>query len=157
MVRLAGSGDEVHASAASWRRQSGTATVLEGFQADRDIFLGQLAKRPSVVHLATHVLFPQGQPAGFNREQSFVAFSLPFKSRFDAGGWQEGDEGPRYLTTARIATLHVPEALVVLTGCATGTGDARSGAGLLGLTRALADGGRSGSSLDDVAGRGFLR
>ena len=32
--------------------------------------------------------------------------------------------------------LHVPGALIVMTGCATGTGDARAGAGLLGLTRA---------------------
>ena len=32
--------------------------------------------------------------------------------------------------------LRVPGALVVMTGCATGTGDVRVGAGLLGLTRA---------------------
>lgn len=31
---------------------------------------------------------------------------------------------------------HVPGALIVMTGCATGTGDIREGAGLLGLTRA---------------------
>jgi CHAT domain-containing protein len=32
--------------------------------------------------------------------------------------------------------LHVPGSLVVMTGCSTGTGEARAGAGLLGLTRA---------------------
>jgi CHAT domain-containing protein len=54
------------------------------------------------------------------------------------------NKSPQYLTTARISTLHVPGALVVMTGCATGTGDARSGAGLLGLTRAWLMAGASG-------------
>jgi CHAT domain-containing protein len=53
-------------------------------------------------------------------------------------------EGPQYLTTARISTLHVPAALVVMTGCATGTGNTRPGAGLLGLTRAWLMAGASG-------------
>ena len=148
MVRLVASGDEVHASARSWQRQSATATILEGFQADRDVFLDQLARGPRVIHLATHVLFPQAELAGLTREQSFVAFSIPPSasiakmSRKDFG--HGSDEGPQYLTTARIATLHVPGALVVMTGCATGTGDASAGAGLLGLTRAWLMAGASG-------------
>jgi CHAT domain-containing protein len=155
LVRLVASGDEVHASAASWQRHSGTATILEGFQADRDVFLNQLARGPRVIHLATHVVLPQAQFAGFTRDQSFVAFSIPPHASL---GRMSGDdpghapfpaplaatEGPQYLTTARIATLHVPGALVVMTGCATGTGDAHAGAGLLGLTRAWLMAGASG-------------
>ena len=35
-----------------------------------------------------------------------------------------------------MARLRVPGALVVMTGCSSGTGDIRAGAGILGLTRA---------------------
>jgi CHAT domain-containing protein len=135
LVRLVASGEEVRTSAAIWQRRSGTATVLEGFQAGRETFLEQLARRPRVIHLATHVLFPQGQFPESSREQAFVAFSIPSSAR---------NEGPQYLTTARISTLQVPGALVVMTGCATGTGEASAGAGLLGLTRAWLMAGASG-------------
>ena len=40
--------------------------------------------------------------------------------------------------------MRVPDALVVMTGCATGSGDARSGTGLLGLTRAWLMAGAAG-------------
>src|SRR5262249_24718527 len=128
LARLVASNEEVKTGAASWRRGSGTATILEGLDAGRDRFLDELASRPRVIHLATHVLFPDpGTFAGSSQEQAFVAFSIPSKI---------AKSGPQYLTTTRISTLHVPGALVVMTGCATGTGDARPGAGLLGLTRA---------------------
>lgn len=122
--RLVGSGREVEASARSWRDGSGSATVLQGPAARRDTFLGLLARHPAVIHLATHVLEPADR-----REQGFVAFGL------DASPAGRPPQ-PQYLTTSSIAGLHVPGALVVMTGCATGTGDARAGAGLLGLTRA---------------------
>ena len=122
--RLVGSGREVEASARSWREGSGSATVLQGPAARRDTFLGLLARHPAVIHLATHVLEPKDR-----REQGFVAFGL------DTGSTGRSPQ-PQYLTTSSIAGLHVPGALVVMTGCATGTGDARAGAGLLGLNRA---------------------
>jgi CHAT domain-containing protein/tetratricopeptide (TPR) repeat protein len=142
LVRLVASGEEVRSSAASWRRQSGTATILEGFQADRNVFLEQLARGPRVIHLATHVVVPQTDLPGFSREQSFVAFSIPAPS--STSTVPARSQSPQYLTTARIATLHVPGALVVMTGCSTGTGDARAGAGLIGLTRAWLMAGASG-------------
>jgi CHAT domain-containing protein len=122
--RLVGSGREVEASARSWRDGSGSATVLQGPAARRDTFLELLARHPAVIHLATHVLEPTDR-----REQGFVAFGLGTSSTGSS-------PQPQYLTTSSIAGLRVPGALVVMTGCATGTGDARAGAGLLGLTRA---------------------
>jgi len=117
--RLPGSGREIEDGARSWRGPARSAILLEGSQARRDTFLGLLDRHPAVIHLATHVLTPPDR-----REQGFVAFSLA------PGG------APEYLTTSRIAGLLVPGSLVVMTGCATGTGDVQAGAGLLGLTRA---------------------
>jgi CHAT domain-containing protein len=122
--RLVGSGREVEASAQSWRDGSGSATVLQGASARLDTFLGLLGRHPVVIHLATHVLAPADR-----REQAFLAFGL---GTSPAGSWPQ----PQYLTTSSIAGLDVAGALVVMTGCATGAGDARAGAGLLGLTRA---------------------
>jgi CHAT domain-containing protein len=123
LQRLAGSGDEVQSSAESWTKSGGTAVLLEGPQARRDSFLRRLETLPAVIHLATHVLVP-----GPDREQAFIAFGLRDSS--------SAALGPEYLTTSEIAGLHVPGALVVMTGCATNAGEARAGAGLLGLTRA---------------------
>jgi CHAT domain-containing protein len=122
--RLVGSGREVETSARSWRDGAGSATVLEGPAARRDAFLKLLARHPAVIHLATHVL-----EATDRRDLGFVAFGLGTSAT-------GGSPQPQYLTTSSIAGLRVPGALVVMTGCATGTGDARAGAGLLGLTRA---------------------
>ena len=106
----------------------GEAVVLQGPEAQRDAFLGRLQGRPAVIHLATHVLFPAA-----NRQQGLIAFSLG-GSR--TGGTPASPAEPEFLTTSEIAGLRVPGALVVMTGCATGSGEAQAGAGLLGLTRA---------------------
>jgi CHAT domain-containing protein len=116
---------------------------LQGPEAQRDAFLGRLEQRPVVIHLATHVLFPAA-----NREQGLIAFSLGDSRASDARnsgarsrnstnvGSPEIAAEPEFLTTSEIAGLRVPGALVVMTGCATGSGEAQAGAGLLGLTRA---------------------
>jgi len=115
--RLAASADEVEASARTW--SAGGATLLEGSDATRAKFLNSLSPVPAVIHLATHVLTPAER-----REQAFLAFGL------------SPSAGVEYLATSDVAMLHVPESLVVMTGCSTGTGDAVAGAGLLGLNRA---------------------
>jgi CHAT domain-containing protein len=109
----------VEMSARSWRAGSGTATVLEGENARRSRFLAALSVRPAVIHLATHVLTPPER-----REQAFLAFGLGPSA------------GAELLATSDVAMLHVPGSLVVMSGCATASGDALAGAGLLGLTRA---------------------
>ncbi len=117
--RLVGSASEIRSSARSWTVGSGTVDLLQGADARREKFLGLLANHPSVIHLATHVLTPPEQ-----RGQAFIAFGLnPAAST-------------EFLTTFDVAMLHVPGALVVMTGCDTGAGEIREGPGLLGLTRA---------------------
>jgi len=133
---------EVEASAKMWVAGGGAAVVLQGADAQRDAFLGWLERRPAVIHLATHVLFPVA-----NRERGLIAFSLGDPRRGErhgaaqAGGSSKVSSAPlaaepEFLTTSEIAELRVPGALVVMTGCATGSGQAQAGAGLLGLTRA---------------------
>jgi CHAT domain-containing protein/tetratricopeptide (TPR) repeat protein len=132
--RLVSSSRELQRSSASWRTTTGVAQpiqILEGTAAGRDNFLQALSAAPSTIHLATHVLTAahvltatQVLTASMQREQAFLAFSL------------NADGHPGLLSTSDIGMLRVPGALIVMTGCATGTGDARVGAGLLGLTRA---------------------
>jgi CHAT domain-containing protein len=141
--RLVASADEVEASARSWR--AGGATLLEGRDATRGRFLTSLSPPPAVIHLATHVLTPEGR-----HEQAFLAFSLSQPA------------GMQYLATSDIAMLHVPGSLVVMTGCSTASGDAQAGAGLLGLTRAwLMAGARAvvatGWPVQDSGGELFAR
>lgn len=122
--RLVGSGSEIDASARSWTAHSGTAVLLRGAEAEREKFLGLLAPPPSVIHLATHVIVPPERPGFGRRGPAFIAFALSPSAQAE------------FLTTAEVATLRVPGTLVVTTGCDTGVGDARPGAGLLGLTHA---------------------
>ena len=119
--RLVGSAEELKTSAANWGSPS--TVLLEGSTARRDVFLGQLSNGPSIIHLATHVVYPPGkQPA--SKQEGLIAFGLGPKGRSE------------FLSTTDIASLRVPGAFVAMTGCGTGTGDPRPGAGLLGLTRA---------------------
>ena len=120
--RLVNSSRELRRSSLSWRTTTGVAQpiqILEGTAARRGNFLQALSTAPSTIHLATHVLTSSTQ-----REQAFLAFSLTANGH------------PGLLSTSDIGMLRVPGALIVMTGCATGTGDARVGAGLLGLSRA---------------------
>jgi len=128
LQRLVGSRMEVESSAETWVAGGGAAVVLQGPEAQRETFLGRLQRRPAVIHLATHVLFPNAR-----REQGLIAFSLGDSPNI-SGTVMAAQ--PEFLTTSEIAGLRVPGALVVMTGCATGSGEAQAGAGLLGLTRA---------------------
>lgn len=113
--RLVGSAQELTASGTNW---GGSGTVLlEGAGARRDAFLGRLAQAPSVIHLATHVI-------SNTNVQPFIVFGLGPSGDSEA------------LTMTDVASLRVPGAIVVMSGCDSGSGQVRPGAGLLGLTRA---------------------
>ncbi len=113
---LVASGAEVESSARSW---SGSTVLLEGSNATRQKFVEMAAKAPAVIHLATHVVTPLER-----RGEALIAFGLE----------QNGEVG--YLATSEVAMLGVPGAIISMTGCETGGGEIRAGAGLLGLTRA---------------------
>jgi CHAT domain-containing protein len=114
--RLVGSAEELNASAANWSGGH-SAVLLKGADARRDVFLRHLSAGPSCIHLATHVI-------DSHNSQAFIAFGL-------------GPTGQaEFLTTTDVASLRVPGALVAMTGCDTGSGAVRPGAGLLGLTTA---------------------
>jgi CHAT domain-containing protein/tetratricopeptide (TPR) repeat protein len=122
--RLVNSSREVRRSSQSWLSAAQPTQILEGRTAQRDVFLAALNRAPSTIHLATHVLAPAGGSSTTQSQQAFLAFSL------DAAG------RPGLLSTSEIGMLHVPGALVVMTGCASGAGNVQAGAGLLGLSRA---------------------
>jgi CHAT domain-containing protein len=114
--RLVASGSEVESSAQSF---AGQGVILRGADALREKFVTLAGRNPAVIHLATHVLTPSAR-----RGEAMIAFGL-------------GPSGATgYLTTADVAMLHVPGAIVSMTGCETGGGEASAGAGLVGLTRA---------------------
>jgi CHAT domain-containing protein len=120
--RLPASGAEVRSLAAAWS----TTRPIEGIGATRDRFVSELERTSwKAVHLATHVVADSAQ-------RGYLAFSL------GANG------SPELMGAAEIAMLQVPGTVVVMTGCASGSGEIRTGAGQLGLERAwLVAGARS--------------
>jgi CHAT domain-containing protein len=82
------------------------------------LFQEELRKPHAVIHLATHVLMPQGE-----WDQASLVFSLDRHRQAES------------LSSTDIGLLHVPGALVVMTGCST-AGGPQTGVGLAGLARA---------------------
>jgi CHAT domain-containing protein len=145
--RLVGSGAEIESSARVWRELRAArggrrpAEILMGARAGRQQFLAALSRAtPASIHLATHVV-TTGQP-----EKPFLALSVGPAGR------------PELVGEADIAVTNAEGALVVMTGCASGQGEIRNGAGLLGLTRAWLVAGASTVvatlwPVEDTAGR----
>jgi CHAT domain-containing protein len=124
LPRLVASGAELDESASAW---SGERILLKGAEASRGNLRAQLARRPSVVHFATHVVESAERPA-----YGLIALSLTphheneLISPYEIAGWR------------------VDADLIVLSGCNSAEGQVLPGTGLLGLTRAwLTAGARS--------------
>ena len=130
--RLVGSAGEAEAVSQAWG--AGRTTVLKGMEARREGLLRALKPAPDVIHLATHVLNPASKVEGgrHSQKKSFLALGLG------------PDRRPELLSETDIGVLQVPDSLVVMTGCATATGDILAGAGLQGLTEAWAVAGARG-------------
>jgi tetratricopeptide (TPR) repeat protein len=116
MPRLPASAGEARSCAAAW---GGAGVVLSGAQASHDAVRRALANRPAVAHFATHVL-----ESGERPRHGLIALSLSPRGQ------------PELLTPREIGGWTAGPALVVLSGCSSGAGDALPGAGLMGLTRA---------------------
>lgn len=125
LPRLPGTAAEARSCAAAWRL--GPRSVLEGASASRRALETALASRPSALHIAAHVVVPENSPA-----RARIALSV------------QRDGTPDALTVSDIAGLRGGARLVVLSGCNSGRGAARPGAGLLGLTRAWLAAGAAG-------------
>ena len=116
LARLAGSSREIRACAKAWSPGWVSAVLLEGPEASREGLQRVLNQRPSVLHLATHVVEKD--------RRGWIALSL-----LPSGEVQ-------LLSPLEIASWRLEAGLVVLSGCSSGLGEALPGAGLMGLTRA---------------------
>ncbi|MCC7175146.1 MAG: CHAT domain-containing protein [Bryobacterales bacterium] len=119
LPRLAGSASEIRACARAWHGGSGTAILLTGAQASLDAVDRALAPGAAVVHFATHFV-----PSAVEPGRAMIALSLNEKG------------APEFLGPAEITRRRLDVGLVVLSGCASATGEAVPAEGLLGMTRA---------------------
>lgn len=117
LARLPGSGREVQQCARRWQA-AGAAVLLTGASATKTNLVSALKLRPSVLHIAAHVIVPEG--AG----PAMIATGLGESGEVD------------YLSASEIANLRTRMGLVILNGCASGSGAILPGEGLMGLTRA---------------------
>lgn len=118
LPRLAASQEEVQASTQAWNAKQAPVMLL-GADASLRGLNAALARHPSVVHFAAHVL-----PNPNALDRAYIALSLA------------PDGVPELLSTSDVAHLKVDEALVVLSGCHSAVGSALPGSGLIGLVRA---------------------
>jgi CHAT domain-containing protein len=129
LSRLAASGKEIESCSRNWLRSRTEPILLRGGEASKTRIKEALSQKPSVLHLATHVVIPELE-AGVG--PAMIALSLNTAGEVD------------YLSATEIARMRIQVGLVVLNGCSSGTGAVLPGAGLMGLTRAwLAAGARA--------------
>jgi len=126
LSRLAGSDREIEQCAHVWRSHGAEVVLLKGTAASKKNIVEALGRRPSVLHLAAHMIFPAQDP-----DSGMVALALLPQS------------GVEFLSATEIASMRLRLGLVVLNGCSSAHGAILPGAGLMGLTRAwLAAGAR---------------
>lgn len=117
LPRLPGSSKETWQCAAVWRGSA--VRVLEGAAATPEQLAANLRSKPDVLHLATHVIVSEEDPA-----RASIMLSLGPDGRLQS------------LSPDAIRVLRPAPSLVVLSGCRSARGPVLPGAGLLGLTRA---------------------
>jgi CHAT domain-containing protein/tetratricopeptide (TPR) repeat protein len=126
LARLAGSDREIEQCARIWRSQGSGVIVLKGSAASKKNVVDALRRRPSVLHLAAHMIFP-----AHDSGSGMVALTL------------RPQGGVEFLSASEIAGMRIAADLVVLNGCSSAQGTILPGAGLMGMTRAwLAAGAR---------------
>ena len=105
--------------AAAYQNRGRADLFLLGPEATLERLRQALALKPSVLHFATHVV-----PSADNARTGNLVLSL------------RPDGTPELLNPRTIAALGAHPELVVMSGCASGSGPVLPGEGLMGLTRA---------------------
>ncbi len=127
LARLVGSGREIENCARVWRSRGSEPILLQGETATRANLMDALHRKPAVLHMAAHVLFPPQDSS-----PGMLALSLTPAGELEL------------LTANEIAAMRLNLGLVVLNGCSSGRAAILPGAGLMGMTRAwLAAGARA--------------
>jgi CHAT domain-containing protein len=116
-ARLWGTGREVQAAAREW--QGSASLLLTGQNASKARFWSAVASKPTIIHLATHILEEEDR-----HRTGWIALSLGANGQ------------PEYLSPEEILARSVGAELVVLSGCSSGKAEVRTASGLMGLTRA---------------------
>ena len=119
MARLPGSGREIAACANAWGAGRPDAILLTGERASLQSLDLALARRPSVVHFATHFLKSAG-----DKPEALIALSLG------------SDHSPELFGPAEISRRRLDLGLVVLSGCTSAEAETLPAEGLMGMTRA---------------------
>lgn len=119
LARLAGSGREISASMRAWGGRSSNDLFLSGADATVGQLRDALARRPAVLHFATHFLQSAGPPP-----QALLALSLG------------PDSSPEVLGPAEISRWRQDLGAVVLSGCGSARAGILPAEGLMGMTRA---------------------
>jgi CHAT domain-containing protein len=117
LARLPGSAKELIACAREWH--GSTSVLLTGLDATRTALEGGLAIRPSVIHIAAHVVEPES-----SRAQAFIHLGLSKSAQ------------QQILTGSDIVGFNVAGSTVVMSGCGSAALPSVQSAGILGLTRA---------------------
>lgn len=144
MPRLVGSGVEVRKVAAALRRAEWRTVEHTGRDARLERLQEALERRPAVIHVAAHFL-EGGRPEVMAVLQNLEALQVHRPREMFLAFSLEADGRPQLLTARAVASaFQARDAVIVLSGCGSGSGDALPGAGLQGFAQSwLAAGARA--------------
>jgi CHAT domain-containing protein/tetratricopeptide (TPR) repeat protein len=148
LPRLPGTRDELERIARRWTGAGRKSRLLTGFDATPERFSQEIAARPSVIHLAVHLVQEESDYQGFvlmrsgspgmsavrarRPSEMFLMFSLRQDGKADG------------LTARSVGAYRLRGSLVVMSGCGTGLGTHQPGAGLAGFFKSWIAAGASG-------------
>jgi CHAT domain-containing protein len=118
LPRLVSSAFELRSCAAAWNPRQ-RAVLLTGVDASQEKLWPALRTKPSIIHIAAHILYPSGKP-----DQALIHLGLRPNGESEV------------LTANDVTSLPARGALVVLSGCSSAAGKSVRGAGVMGLPRA---------------------
>ena len=139
---LAGSRRELSDSCRAWT--AGPCTILSGAEFTFESLTREIARRPAVVHLATHMLTkPNPDSAASGPELGYDFRAIPGLGQAFLALSLRPDLTREIIQPGDVSRLYAPGTLIVMSSCGSGQGTVLAGAGLQGFGRAwLASGAR---------------